>query len=285
MPTQRRNARANLPTVDAHCHMSRKRMDSPNESDPNRLLRSMDAANVEHAILIGWPFQFGDLMSNVELLEFKRGLPEELNRRFSLAAGVTLTGSDAHWSLSEVEKLAAEHLIVGVKVYLGYEHFYPSDDVCQPVYKLCCQYDLPVIFHSGDTAGYPRAMLKYTHPLHIDQVAVENPDLRIVISHLGNPWNMDAATVAYKNNNVFCCMSGFFDEDVQFDQSDPYIRRMTRCVEDALSYMGSGSLLFATDYPIIKSHAYYVQFVEGLELSADDYAKIMVGNARSVYRI
>ena len=66
---------------------------------------------------------------------------------------------------------------------------------------------LPFIFHTGDTYS-PRAKLKYAHPLPVDDVAVDHPDVSFVLAHLGNPWLMDAAEVVYKNANVWADLSG-----------------------------------------------------------------------------
>ena len=40
-------------------------------------------------------------------------------------------------------------------------------------------------------------------PLLVDDVAVDNPDVKFVMAHFGNPWLIDAAEVIYKNDNVW----------------------------------------------------------------------------------
>jgi predicted TIM-barrel fold metal-dependent hydrolase len=46
------------------------------------------------------------------------------------------------------------------------------------MYEMAIEYDVPVMFHSGDTYA-PTGKLKYSHPLPIDDLAVDYPDLQI----------------------------------------------------------------------------------------------------------
>jgi predicted TIM-barrel fold metal-dependent hydrolase len=70
--------------------------------------------------------------------------------------------------------------------YCGYEHYYPYDKRYQQVYDLCVESKAPVMIHTGDTF-LKQGKLRFSHPINIDDVAVDNPDLKIVKCHLGNP--------------------------------------------------------------------------------------------------
>lgn len=115
--------------------------------------------------------------------------------------------------LDRVEALLRQRAVKGLKAYLGYLHYGPDHAGYGPYYELAATYDLPVIFHTGDTFSHT-AKLKYAHPLLVDDVAVDHPRVRFVMAHLGNPWLADAAEVVYKNNkpqraNVWTDLSGF----------------------------------------------------------------------------
>jgi predicted TIM-barrel fold metal-dependent hydrolase len=75
------------------------------------------------------------------------------------------------------------------------------------VYALAAKYAVPVMIHCGDTYT-PKGKVKYSHPLHVDEVAVDHPDVNFVICHLGNPWLRDCMEVVYKNANVYADISG-----------------------------------------------------------------------------
>ena len=62
-------------------------------------------------------------------------------------------------------------------------------------------YKKPVAIHTGATAG-SNALLKYSHPLTLDEAAVAHPDVQFVMCHIGNPFLMDAAAVLEKNGNM-----------------------------------------------------------------------------------
>jgi hypothetical protein len=87
--------------------------------------------------------------------------------------------------------------IVAFKAYLGYLHFGPEDPNYVPYYRLAAKYDLPVVAHTGDNWS-TSAKVKFAHPLRMDEVAVDHPDVRFVLAHFGNPWLADAAEVVFK---------------------------------------------------------------------------------------
>ena len=97
--------------------------------------------------------------------------------------------------------------IKALKIYPGYEPFYPADAKLAPAYELAEAFDVPVMIHSGDTYA-PRGKVKYSHPLHVDDVAVDFPRVKFLICHLGNPWFRDCMEVVYKNDNVYTDISG-----------------------------------------------------------------------------
>lgn len=97
--------------------------------------------------------------------------------------------------------------VVGIKIYLGYYPFYAYDEVYEPVYRLAEKYQLPVVFHTGDTYS-ERGYLKYSHPLAIDEVAVKHRNVNFMMAHFGDPWTLTGAEIIYKNSNVYADLSG-----------------------------------------------------------------------------
>jgi hypothetical protein len=88
--------------------------------------------------------------------------------------------------LRELSDYLQDGLVKGLKLYPGYEPFYPSDSRCQVLYDLAMEYDVPVMIHTGETYT-PKGRIRYSHPINIDDVAVDNPNLKIVICHMGTP--------------------------------------------------------------------------------------------------
>jgi hypothetical protein len=174
-----------------------------------------------------------------------------------------------------------------IKLYPGYEHFFPYEEKCTPIYELAQRNNIPVLFHTGDTwseAG--GAKLKYAHPLNIDEVAVSFPDVNFVLCHLGNPWIIDAMEVLFKNNNAYADLSGFLVGKIDKTYKKYYDGRIRAIMEgihfDYLRLVEK--LMFGTDYPLA-NYASYIKFIRMLDLTNKDFNKIFFENAVKVFNI
>ena len=183
--------------------------------------------------------------------------------------------------LDQLDRWMADGKIVGIKLYPGYQHFSPDQEICGPIYRLCLKHGRPVIFHSGDTLsnGENKAKVKYSHPLHIDGVATEYPGLKIVIAHSGNPWFIDSAEVLYKNDNVYADLSGLV---VREPLDSPYGRLMRKRLRELMDYSSPRKLLFGTDWPLSDMRP-YVKFVRNLGLGRTDSEYVFHKNAASLF--
>ena len=159
--------------------------------------------------------------------------------------------------LADLRILLRTGAIKGLKLYPGYEAFYPHDPRMRVVYELAAEFGVPVMIHTGDTFD-PKGKVKYAHPLEVDEVAVDFREVTFVICHLGNPWVTDAMEVIYKNENVVGDISGLtlgrFEE--RFEQY------MLRAAErGARPSPGTPRrILYGTDWPICDMGS-YIRFV------------------------
>jgi hypothetical protein len=182
--------------------------------------------------------------------------------------------------LREIADFLEEGLVKGLKMYPGYEPFYPHDKRCQVIYDLAKEFDVPVMFHSGDTYT-PKGKIRFSHPIHIDDVAVDNPEMKIVICHVGNPWIRDCMEVVYKNANVYADFSGL----VLGDFTDRFERFMRKQLDEMILYgVEPEYLLYGTDWPISTMRS-YIAFMKDLKLSAANKELIMWKNAASLFKI
>jgi predicted TIM-barrel fold metal-dependent hydrolase len=145
---------------------------------------------------------------------------------------------------------------------------------------------VPFVFHTGDTFS-PYAKLRYAHPLLVDDVAVNHPDVRFVIAHVGNPWLADAAEVVYKNMNVWADLSGlvigdeadFTAEDRQdlLDDLRAGLRRAFRYTERPNRFV------YGSDWPLAPMPAYR-DFVRSV-IPEVNHAQVFEDNARALFAI
>lgn len=95
-----------------------------------------------------------------------------------------------------------------LKLYPTYQWFYPNDPMIYPMYAVAQEVGIPVMFHTGSSV-FPGSKLKYGNPLLWDEVAVDFPDLKLVLCHAGRPlWYDEAAYVARMQKNVYLDLSG-----------------------------------------------------------------------------
>lgn len=182
--------------------------------------------------------------------------------------------------LREISDYLKDGLVKGLKLYPGYEPFYPHDKRLQVVYDLAIEFDVPVMFHSGDTYS-PKGKVRFSHPIHIDDVAVDNPALKIVICHVGNPWIKDCMEVVYKNKNCCADISGL----VLGNFSDHFEEYMKNELREMILYAGEPKyLLYGTDWPICSMKS-YLSFVRQLDLPEEKKEMILWKNAATVFRI
>ncbi len=182
--------------------------------------------------------------------------------------------------LREISDYLKEGQIKGLKLYPGYEPFYPYNERLKVIYDLALEFDVPVMFHSGDTYS-PTGRIRYSHPIHIDEVAVDFPDLKIVICHVGNPWIKDCMEVVYKNKNVYADFSGL----VLGDFSEKFERYMKGQLEEMILYAGEPEyLLYGTDWPISSMRS-YLSFMNQLDLPDEKKELILWKNAAKLFKI
>jgi predicted TIM-barrel fold metal-dependent hydrolase len=137
------------------------------------------------------------------------------------------------------------------------------------------------MIHTGDVF-LKTAKIKYSHPLNIDDIAVDNPELKIVMCHLGNPWFVDCQEILYKNANVYADISGLTIGSFTSVAERYYLNK----IRELLEYLAKPhhSLLYGTDWPICSMNS-YINFVEKLELNQESRELLMFKNAKSIFRL
>ncbi len=138
-------------------------------------------------------------------------------------------------------ELAAGHAelgLRGIKLLPMYAGFMPQDQRLDPLWRYAAAKGLPVLLHAG-TTFVAQAPLECTLPRHLDAVARRFPDCKIVLAHLGHPYEGEAIAVIRKHPNVFADISALHYRPFQLYQS----------LMLAQEYGVWPKLLFGTDYP------------------------------------
>jgi len=170
-----------------------------------------------------------------------------------------------------------------IKIYLGYVHQWAYDAAYEPAYQLAERYDVPVVFHTGDTYSTV-ALVKYADPLTIDEVAVRHPKVRFVIAHCGNPWIQSAAEVAYKNPNVYLDGSAFMIGDLSRYTPEQLDRQVVQPLRWIFEFVDDPrKLMFGTDWPLVSMRAYLEVFKRAIP--KEHWPAVLHDNAARVFKL
>jgi predicted TIM-barrel fold metal-dependent hydrolase len=199
----------------------------------------------------------------------------------------TKTSSD---HLQKVEAVLKAGKVKALKAYLGYRPYGPDHAGYLPYYELAKAYNLPVVFHTGDTFS-TTAKLRFAHPLQVDEVAVDHPGVRFVMAHFGNPWLLDAAAVVYKNPNVWADLSGLIvgNEALfsgHFEARKPIeeISDVILDVRKAMRYVGKPDrFLYGSDWPLAPM-ASYRKLIEAI-VPKESHQAIFEDNAKALFNL
>jgi len=112
-------------------------------------------------------------------------------------------------------RLADDFGVRGFKFHPSTQGFYPNDRMAYPLYEVIASRGLVALFHTGQTGagagtrGGGGIRLKYANPLYLDDVAVDFPDLDIILAHPSFPWQDEALSVATHKPRVYIDLSGW----------------------------------------------------------------------------
>ncbi len=177
--------------------------------DPRLLLEIMDRAGVWRAGLVNYPSP--DIMgftdaTNAFAAKYAQAAPERLLPYGGVHARVTKDPA------GDVDRLVDLGIRL-VKIHPPHQGFaanaYTSGlEALGKIYRRCEERGLPVMIHTG-TSIFPGARSKYGNPMELDDVAIDFPDLRIVMAHGGRPlYAAEAFFVLRRHRQVWLDVSG-----------------------------------------------------------------------------
>lgn len=126
----------------------------------------------------------------------------------------------------------------GIKLLPMYAGFRPDDERLDPLWQYATEHQLPVLLHAG-TTFIAQAPLECTLPKHIDPVATRFPEVKIIMAHLGHPYEGECIVTARKHPNVYTDISALHYRPWQFYNSLMLVQE----------YGVWDKVLFGTDYP------------------------------------
>jgi predicted TIM-barrel fold metal-dependent hydrolase len=172
----------------------------------------------------------------------------------------------------EARRMIEDYGVKGFKFHPPIQNFHPYDRMAWPIYEVIAEYNLPAIFHTGHSGmgtgmkGGGGIRLKWGQPMLLDDVAVDFPDMNIILAHPSWPWTDEALSMALHKDNVYIDLSGW---------SPKYFPpQIIRYANTQLSH----KMLFGSDFPLITPDRWIDAFQKA-DFRPETHAPIMKGNA------
>ena len=168
----------------------------------------------------------------------------------------------------ELERYVVDMGFRGLKLYPTYQHFYANDSRLYPLYAKAQELGVPVMIHTGSSI-FKGARLKYGDPLFMDDVAVDFPDLTLLMVHSGRGFWYDRAYFLTKlHANVYMEISGLPPQKLL-----GYFPELERVAD---------KVIFGSDWPGMPHIGRNVEVIRGLPLREETKEKILGGNAARI---
>lgn len=157
-------------------------------------------------------------------------------------------------AVREARRLISSGTIRGFKLHPPLQQFHANDRIAYPFYEVVAEARLPAIFHTGHSGigtgmrGGGGVRLKYGNPMDIDDVAVDFPDMPIIMAHPSFPWQDEAISVCLHKPQVYIDLSGW---------SPKYFSPILIQYANTLL---KHKMLFGSDYPLITPDRWLADF-------------------------
>ena len=126
----------------------------------------------------------------------------------------------------------------GLKVSPIYQNWNPEDPKHLPLFKKAESLGIPVNIHQGTSFVRP-GPLKYANPIQLEDIAIACPDLRIVIAHMGHPWEDECVVLIRKHPNLYANVSALHYRPLRHYQA----------LMTAIEYGVEHKLILGSDFP------------------------------------
>lgn len=240
--------------------------------DPALLLRYLDDSGVHRAGLINYPSP--DVMGFSEKTnEFSARYAAHDKKRLLPFGGV-------HPRFTNDPAAAVDRLVdLGIrclKIHPPHQVFAANAyteglQSLAEIYRRAEYHGLPVMIHTG-TSIFPGARCRYGRPMELDDVALDFPDLRIIMAHGGRPlWMDEAFFIMRRHKNIWFDLSGI--PPLKLRQYFPRIEEL------------ADKVLWGTDWPSpgVRSPGHNLEQFRDLDLSENLKEKATVENPLQLF--
>jgi len=263
-------------------------MEGIDDSEAEMLLAQMDDAGIDKSVI--FPVDFGVALGEPEVSI------EEVNRKFAELARkhpdqlISFAGVDPRRknSLELFCRCVEEWGMRGLKLH-PCTGFYPNQKEVYPLLEKACEWKIPVLFHSGAMMVPLRS--KYSQAIYFDDLAVDFPDLPIIVAHSGGIFGYgQMVSIMNIKLNIMADISAW---QVTATKNYPFFCKAMR---ELMDFVEPERIFFGTDSPSfwsIMSNKDWVQLLkdlpqkapDGIAFTEEEIALLLGGNAKKLLNL
>ena len=253
------------------------------------IIQDMDKAGIDASVLLvndwGTARYVGEAKLNIE----------EINRLYGDVAKrypgrlVAFAGIDPRRprAAERIESFIKNFDMKGIKLHPSVGYF-PNDKICYPIYEKAAELGVPIVFHTGEMLK--PFYFKYTQPVHLQEVAMDFPEIPMVFAHAGGCWQNEAVAICSNCTNVYLDVSLW---QAKFLHPLEFYRNL-RSLLNSVSWQ---RVLFGSDSPVLRLMVSQEKWVkafteipesvkgEGIEFPKEAIDAIMGGNAAKLLKL
>jgi len=184
---------------------------------------------------------------------------------------------------AELDRAIDDLALDGIKIHPPHQNLQANDYLSDPgyrgldglrqLYERCAAADIPVMVHTG-TSIFPGARSRLADPMPLDDVAVDFPDLDIIMAHGGRPmYTEEAWFLIRRHENVYFDISSIPPSNLL-----DHFPRLEEVVEQ---------VLFGTDWPgpMVPGIGENAEAVRSLSLSPEALDRLLYGTAAELFGV
>lgn len=240
---------------------------------PERIVAAMDEAEIQRALITGFDersISGRTFVPNALAGQIRDAYPD----RFIAFAGIDiLRGMPAE---RELEHLVRYEQFKGLSLRPFMIGLPPDDRRYYPFYAKCIELGIPISMHASANWTEVRTS-DLGHPRHFDTVACDFPELKLILSHGGYPWVLEAVLLAWKHPNVYLELAAHRPKYLSQPGTgwEPLFRYGNSVIQDKVLF-GTGSFLLG------RSPAEIVEEFRALPIEPGTMDKWLYHNAKTV---
>jgi uncharacterized protein len=224
----------------------------------------MDAAGVSRSVVVAvdGEFKWGYRVSNELVAEAVR------SNRDRLIGFASVDPNNGAAARAELRRAVREDDMRGLKLVPHLCEIQANEPAMYPLYEEALELGIPVLFQMG-TQFHTGTKLKFCRPVDVDEVAVDFPELKLMIAHFGWPWYEESLAVVQRNENVYFNIAGWAP------------KRIPEVVWEHIRGPVKHKALMGSDYPLV-SRERIMEELGQMDLPEDVRERLFYRNALAV---